>query len=128
MQLSDKEWKERLSKEQYAVLRQNATEAPFSGEYVDTAADGTYACVACGAQLFDSTTKFDAHCGWPSFYDAKPGSVVFHKDTRLGMTRTEVTCANCGGHLGHIFADAPQQPGGMRYCINSVALDFLPKK
>lgn len=128
MYLSDEEWKKRLTKKQFEVLRQKATETPFSGEYVDTTADGAYVCAACGAVLFDSSTKFDAHCGWPSFYEAKPGSVAFHNDTSHGMVRTEVTCAKCGGHLGHIFPDAPEQPGGMRYCINSISLDFKPKQ
>lgn len=124
---SDKEWREELSEEQYRVLRGKGTEAPFSGKFVFENGLGTYVCAGCNAKLFSSDTKFDAHCGWPSFYEALPGSVEFHKDTSHGMVRTEVTCSNCNGHLGHIFDDAPDQPGGQRYCINSVSLDFNPK-
>ncbi|MGF7229140.1 MAG: peptide-methionine (R)-S-oxide reductase MsrB [Candidatus Saccharibacteria bacterium] len=127
-QVSNDEWKKRLTPEQYHVLREKGTEAPNTGALVNNTADGTYTCAACGNVLFDSSTKFDAHCGWPSFYDAKPGSVEFHEDDSLGMSRTEVTCANCGGHLGHIFPDAPDQPTGQRFCINSAALQFMPKK
>lgn len=124
---SDKEWHEQLTPDQFAVLREKATEAPFSGELLDNDKKGTYRCAACGSELFDSATKFDAHCGWPSFYDAKPGAVVFHDDTSHGMRRVEVTCATCGGHLGHIFPDAPEQPTGQRYCINSLSLTFKPR-
>lgn len=125
---SDKEWKELLSEEQYRVLRRKGTEAPFSGKYVFEGGVGAYVCAGCGTRLFSSETKFDAHCGWPSFYDALPDSVAFHEDTSHGMVRTEVTCVNCGGHLGHIFHDAPDQPGGKRYCINSVSLGFQSLK
>jgi len=124
MQISNEEWKKRLTPEQYHVLREKGTEAPYSGALVNNTETGTYTCVACGAVLFDSSTKFDSHCGWPSFYDAKPGAVNFAEDTSHGMVRTEVTCANCGGHLGHIFPDAPDQPTGQRFCINSAALEF----
>ncbi len=124
---SDIEWREKLSDEQYRVLRQKGTEAPFTGEYVFEDGVGTYECAGCGTKLFSSDTKFDAHCGWPSFYDAISGSVIFTEDKTHGMVRTEVTCSNCGGHLGHIFDDAPLQPGGKRYCINSVSLKFQKK-
>lgn len=101
---------------------------PFTGKYIDEDGVGKYVCAACGTELFDSGTKFNDNCGWPSFYDAKKGAVEFHRDTSFGMIRTSVTCAHCGSHLGHIFDDAPEQPGGQRYCINSVALDFKAKK
>lgn len=127
MQLSNDEWRRKLTPEQYHVLREKGTEAPYTGALLNNKAAGTYACVACGAVLFDASTKFDSHCGWPSFYDAKPGSVNFSSDNSVGMERTEITCATCGGHLGHIFSDAPDQPTGQRYCINSAALQFMPK-
>ena len=122
---SDAEWKEELSPEEFHVLREKGTERPNTGEYVNTKTPGTYVCRACGNVLFDSTTKFDSHCGWPSFYDAKEGSVNFHEDTTYGMRRVEVTCAKCDGHLGHIFDDAPQTPTGQRYCINSVSVKLI---
>jgi len=127
VELTDAEWKKKLTPEQYEVLRGKGTEAPFTGKllYNDTA--GSYTCAACGNVLFDSNTKFEADCGWPSFYDAKKGSVVLTPDNSHGMRRIEVTCANCGGHLGHLFDDAPDQPTGQRFCINSAALDFLPR-
>lgn len=126
-QKTDKEWREILTPEQFAILREKQTEAPFSGEYDGLHANGIYACAACGQVLFDSTTKFDANCGWPSFYDARPGAVEFHKDSTLGMERTEVTCANCGGHLGHVFeGEKFDTPTDQRYCINSLSLQFTP--
>lgn len=128
MEKTDDEWKAELTDEQYRVLREKGTEAPFSGEYDSVFDPGTYACAACGAELFDSETKFDAHCGWPSFYDAKRDAVVFHQDDSHGMSRTEVTCANCGGHLGHVFSgERFSTPTDQRYCINSVSLQFKPE-
>ena len=118
-----------LSDDQLHILRDRGTEAPFSGEYVDLSDDGVYLCAACGNKLFSSDTKFDAHCGWPSFYDvANNQAVTLLEDNSHGMRRTEVRCANCGGHLGHIFYDAPDQPTGNRYCINSLSLKFDPMK
>jgi peptide-methionine (R)-S-oxide reductase len=123
MNKSDDEWKKSLSPEEYRVLRQKGTEAPFTGEYDSVFDPGTYTCAACGAELFSSEAKFDAHCGWPSFYDALPGAVVFTADDSLGMVRTEVTCANCGGHLGHVFeGEGFDTPTDQRFCINSVSL------
>lgn len=122
--MNDDQWKEKLTPEQYHVLREHGTEAPYSGVLLYNEEAGAYRCAACGNVLFDSGTKFEAHCGWPSFYDAKPGSVRLSEDHSAGMVRTEVTCAKCGGHLGHVFPDAPDQPTGQRYCINSAALDF----
>jgi len=120
------QYKQKLTDEQYDVLFNKATEAAFSGEYDQEFRTGTYTCAACDTELFESGTKFDAHCGWPSFYDAKPGAVVFHDDSSLGMKRTEVTCATCGGHLGHVFeGEGLNVPTDQRYCINSVSLAFL---
>lgn len=125
---STEDWKQQLTPEQFAVLREKATEAPFSGEYDGLYADGVYACAACGQLLFDSGTKFDAHCGWPSFYDARPEAVEFVKDATHGMNRTEVICTNCGGHLGHVFeGEGFGNPTDQRYCINSLSLQFTPK-
>jgi peptide-methionine (R)-S-oxide reductase len=121
-------YKEKLTDEQYDILFNKATETPFSGEYDQLFKEGTYACAACDTVLFDSDKKFDAHCGWPSFYDAKPGKVVFHEDASMGTTRTEVTCATCGGHLGHVFeGEGLGVPTDQRYCINSLSLKFIPK-
>lgn len=125
---SDEEWQKELTPEQFKVLRKKATERPFTGEYVDRWDPGTYRCAACGAPLFLSDTKFDAGCGWPSFSaPAKEENVEFKLDTSLFTERTEVLCAKCGGHLGHVFDDGPA-PTGKRYCINSAALKFEKKE
>jgi peptide-methionine (R)-S-oxide reductase len=116
-----------LTREQYKVLREKGTEAPFSGEYLDLKEDGMFRCVGCGAKLFESGTKFDSGTGWPSFTDAIEGAVNFEKDMTHGMSRTEVTCSKCGGHLGHVFEDGPEDKGGKRFCINSCSLNFEEK-
>lgn len=124
---TDDEWREQLGKEEFAVLRQAGTERPFTGEYNDTKTEGVYSCRACGHELFTSDTKFDSSCGWPSFWaPSDGGNVELLEDTSLGMRRVEVRCANCGGHLGHVFEDAPQTPTGDRYCMNSVSLRLEP--
>lgn len=125
---TENEWKEILSPEAYYVLRQKGTERPGTGIYDQHWDSGTYVCAGCGSELFHSTTKFDAHCGWPSFYESIDKSKIKEKtDLSHGMIRTEVLCATCGGHLGHVFNDGPK-PTGMRYCINSVSLGFIKKE
>jgi peptide-methionine (R)-S-oxide reductase len=123
---TEEEWRAELTPEQYEILRRKGTERPFTGEYVNNKADGTYVCAACGNELFSSGTKFESGTGWPSFTDPmNTENVELHEDRSHGMVRTEVTCKRCGGHLGHVFPDGPG-PGGQRYCINSCSLDFKP--
>jgi peptide-methionine (R)-S-oxide reductase len=120
---TDEEWREVLTDEEYEILREQGTEPKFSGEYLGKDDDGIYRCAGCGAELFDSETKFDSNSGWPSFYDAKEGAVELREDRSHGMVRTEVVCGRCEGHLGHVFDDGPD-PTGKRFCMNSVALEF----
>ena len=122
--LSNEEWKKKLSKEQYRVLREKGTEAPFSGEYDSFFKPGTYRCAGCDETLFESDSKYDSGCGWPAFSEARKEKVETEQDSSFGMERTEVLCKKCGGHLGHIFNDGPEEKGGKRYCINSIALRF----
>lgn len=126
---SEDEWRAQLTPQEYHVLREAGTEAPFVGEYTDNKATGMYSCRACGAELFSSTTKFDSHCGWPSFYSPLAGdSVLYLEDRTLGRVRTEVRCATCGGHLGHVFeGEGYGTPTDQRYCINSISVRFAPE-
>lgn len=127
-ELTDAQWREKLSPEQYHVLREAGTERAFTGKYDKHYAEGEYLCAGCGQMLFASDAKYNSGCGWPAFTTPAGGDAVDeHRDTSHGMIRTEVTCANCGGHLGHVFPDGPREHGGLRYCINSAALDFEPE-
>ncbi len=123
---TDEEWREELTPEEYAVLRKAATERPFTGEYTDSETVGVYRCKACQAELFRSDTKFHSGCGWPSFYQPISDTIEYISDTSHGMVRTEVRCARCGSHLGHVFPDGYGTPTGDRYCINSVSLTLEP--
>ncbi len=123
---SDAEWRAALTPVQYEILRKKATEPPFTGKYDHSFEPGRYKCAGCGAELFTSETKYDSGCGWPAFYAAEPGAVQEETDRSHGMSRTEVMCASCGGHLGHVFPDGPA-PTGQRYCINSASLELEKK-
>ena len=125
--MTEEEWKKKLTPEQYHVLREKGTEAPFTGRFYKNFEKGMYECAACGQSLFSSDTKFDSDCGWPSFDRNLEGNVEFHDDDSLGMRRTEVLCKNCGSHLGHVFNDGPKETTGKRFCINSVSLNFKPQ-
>lgn len=125
---SNEEWKKELSSEEYYVLREAGTERPFTGKFNMHFENGIYTCNACGEELFSSSSKFDGHCGWPSFdKEIKEGKIVERVDTSHGMKRTEILCGNCGSHLGHVFDDGPTETG-LRYCVNSLSLDFKPVK
>jgi len=127
MNLTDAEWRERLTPEQYTVLRQGGTERAFTGQYEKNKAPGEYRCAGCGQMLFESDAKYDSGSGWPSFTrPAAEDAVDEHTDTSHGMVRTEVVCSKCAGHLGHVFPDGPRDQGGLRYCINSASLKFEP--
>ncbi len=125
---TEEEWRRELTPQEYAILRQAATERPFTGEYVDTETEGMYVCRACGQPLFSSQTKFHSGSGWPSFWDViQEGNVELRSDRSHGMVRTEVLCSRCGSHLGHLFEDGPRDTTGLRYCINSAALRLKPE-
>jgi peptide-methionine (R)-S-oxide reductase len=124
LEKTEEQWKSELGSERYRILRQKGTELPHSGKYNLHFENGTYCCGACGEPLFESTNKFDAHCGWPSFDESIKGKVSYIKDNTHGMIRVEILCANCGGHLGHVFNDGPT-PTGIRYCVNSLSVEFI---
>jgi peptide-methionine (R)-S-oxide reductase len=125
---TEEEWRRELTPEQYHILREKGTERAFTGEYAMTHTPGTYLCAGCGQELFGSDSKFDSHCGWPSYTEPlKSDAVEEHEDTTFGMRRVEVTCSRCGGHLGHVFPDGPR-PTGLRYCINSASIKLDPKE
>ena len=122
---TEEEWRATLTPEQYYILREKGTDRPGDFGYTSHFEKGTYLCAACNAQLFESNTKYESHCGWPSFDDAIPGKIEFISDTTLGMVRTEIICKTCDGHLGHIFDDGPQETTGKRYCVNSTSITFV---
>ena len=122
---TEAEWKAQLTEQEYFVLRQAGTDAPSDGGYTLHFEKGTYECRACGTQLFISNSKFQSHCGWPSFDDAIDGTIIYKKDTSLGRVRTEIICATCKGHLGHVFDDGPKQTTGKRYCVNTSSIKFV---
>jgi peptide-methionine (R)-S-oxide reductase len=121
--MTDQEWQEKLSEEEYRILREKGTEPPHSGKYNTHFQDGKYHCKGCGALLFDSTSKFESNCGWPSFDSSVEGAIEYKKDSSFGMMRVEILCSNCGGHIGHIFDDGPTETG-KRYCVNSLSINF----
>jgi len=125
---TDEEWEKILTPQQFYILRKKGTDLPGTGKYTYHFDDGVYRCAACGAQLFKSDNKYESHCGWPSFDDAIEGAIIFQPDYSHNMIRTEIICANCGGHLGHIFDDGPKETTGKRYCVNSTSIEFEPKK
>ena len=127
MYKTEEEWRKILTKEEFEILRKKGTERAFTGKYDNHFEVGDYNCAGCGSKLFTSKTKYNSGCGWPAFYEAIPGAIEEHEDNTLGMRRIEITCSKCDGHLGHVFNDGPK-PTGLRYCVNSVSMDFQPSK